>query len=131
MSDRPASWRMPRPKQMDKMAALVGRKVPQKPGLAPNSDLPAEYWQAILDDPRADGRSVPSGATLRLSQIPGHLLRVGCRRCSRLVEIQKADAVRLYSREALWKDVARRLLDSTCAERTGRHEEDGCWPTLE
>ncbi|MET4717259.1 hypothetical protein ABIF63_001365 [Bradyrhizobium japonicum] len=122
---------MPRPKQMDKMAALVGRKVPQKPGLAPNADLPAEYWQAILDDPRADGRSVPSGATLRLNQIPGHLLRVGCRRYSRLVEIQKADAARLYGPEALWKDVARRLLDNTCVKRTGRHEEDGCWPTLE
>jgi hypothetical protein len=23
------------------------------------------------------------------------------------------------------------LLDDTCQQRTGRHEEDGCWPTFE
>lgn len=111
---------MPRPKQMDKMAALVGRKVPQKPGLAPNADLPAEYWQAILDDPRADGRSVPSGATLRLNQIPGHLLRVGCRRCSRLVEIQKADAARLYGPEAL---------EGCCPAALGQYLRQADWAT--
>ncbi|MBR1208809.1 hypothetical protein JQ562_39415 [Bradyrhizobium sp. AUGA SZCCT0051] len=131
MSDRPASWPMPRPKQMDKMAALVGRNVSQKPGLAPDADLPAEYWQALLDDPRAEARSSPSEAALRLDQIPRHLLRVGCRRCARVVEVQKVDAVRLYGREALWKDVVRRLLDNTCSQRTGRHEEDGCWPSFE
>lgn len=131
MVERPASWRMPTPKQMDKMAALVGKKVSQKPGLAPDADLPEEYWRALLDDPRAEARSGPSEAALRLDQIPRHLLRVGCRRCARIVEVQKVDAVRLYGREALWKDVARRLLDNTCAERTGRHEEDGCWPAFE
>jgi hypothetical protein len=116
---------------MDKMGSLVGKNVPQKPGLAPDADLPAEYWQALLDDPRAEARSVASGAVLRLSQIPQHLLRVGCHRCARVVEIQKIDAVRLYGREALWKDVGRRLLDNTCTQRTGRHEEDGCWPAFE
>lgn len=30
-----------------------------------------------------------------------------------------------------WKDVGQRLLDNTCTQRTGRHEEDGCWPTFE
>ena len=30
-----------------------------------------------------------------------------------------------------WKDVAQRLLDDTCQKRTGRHEEDGCWPGFE
>ncbi|WP_338835120.1 hypothetical protein [Bradyrhizobium septentrionale] len=116
---------------MDMTAAAVGKNVPQKPGLAPDADLPAEYWQALLDDPRAEARSVPSEAALRLDQMPKHLLRVGCRRCARVIEIQKVDAVRVYGREALWKDVARRLLDNTCADRTGRHEEDGCWPTFE
>jgi hypothetical protein len=24
--------------------------------------------------------------------------------------------------------VGQRLLDNTCPHRTGRHEEDGCWP---
>ncbi|MGY3233306.1 hypothetical protein ACVMAJ_000196 [Bradyrhizobium sp. USDA 4448] len=116
---------------MDKMAAAVGRNAPPKPGLAPEADLPLEYWHALLNDPRAETRSASPDAALRLDQIPRHLLRVGCRRCARLLEIQKVDAVRLYGREALWKDVARRLLDNTCAERTGRHEEDGCWPAFE
>ncbi|WP_235886018.1 hypothetical protein [Bradyrhizobium niftali] len=122
---------MPNPKEIDKMAALVGRNVPREPGLAPEADLPPEYWQALLDDRRAESRSGPSGGALRLSQIPQHILRVECRRCARVVEIQKVDAIRLYGREALWKDVGRRLLDNTCTQRTGRQEEDGCWPAFE
>jgi hypothetical protein len=123
---------MPTPKQMEKMAAVVGRKVPPRPGLAPDDDLTPEYWQALLDDSRAEARPVgPSGRTLRLSQIPQHILRVGCRRCARVVEIQKVDAARLYGPDALWKDVGQRLLDDTCQQRTGRHEEDGCWPSFE
>lgn len=45
--------------------------------------------------------------------------------------IQTIDAVRLYGEEAIWKDVAQRLLDDTRQQRTGRHEEDGCWPGFE
>jgi hypothetical protein len=127
----PASWRMPTRKQMDKMAAVVGRNVPPKPGLAPDDDLPPEYWQALLEDPRADGGQPgpsASGRLQRLSQIPQHILRVGCRRCARTVEIHKVDAIRLYGPDAVWNDVGQRLLDNTCTQRTGRHEEDGCWP---
>lgn len=121
---------MPTPKQMQKMAAI--RSMPPKTGLAPNDDLPPEYWQALLDDPHAETRPAsPSGGTLRLSQVPQHLLRLGCRRCARVVEIQKADAVRLYGPDALWKDVGQRLLDATCTQRTGRYEEDGCWPSYD
>jgi hypothetical protein len=29
------------------------------------------------------------------------------------------------------KAVGQRLLDDTCQQRTGRHEEDGCWPSFE
>jgi hypothetical protein len=109
---------MPTPKQMEKMAAVVGRKVPPRPGLAPDDDLTPEYWQALLDDSRAEARPVgTSGRTLRLSQIPQHILRVGCRRCARVVEIQKVDAARLYGPDALWKDVGQRLLDDTCQHR--------------
>jgi hypothetical protein len=61
----------------------------------------------------------------RLSDTQRHILRVSCRRCERTVEIQTADAVRLYGESAVWKDVARRMLDNTCQQRTGRHEEDG------
>src|SRR4051812_5305077 len=121
MADRPASWRMPTPKQMQKMAAAVGGKAPSVRGLAPNEDLPPEYWQALLQDPRAEAVSPgprTSGRLLQLRQISQHLLRVGCRRCARLIEIQKADAVRLYGPEAIWRDVGQRLLDNTCTNRT-------------
>lgn len=118
---------------MEKMAAAVGKSASPSPGLAPDDDLPPEYWQALMQDARADGGGpVPaaSGRLLQLSQIPQHLLRVSCRRCARTVEIQKVDAVRLYGPEAVWRDVCQRLLDNTCTQRTGRHEEDGCWPSF-
>jgi hypothetical protein len=56
---------------------------------------------------------------------------VSCSRCGRIVEIQKVDAVRLYGTNAIFKDVAQRLLDNTCQQPTGRHEEDGCWRVFE
>jgi hypothetical protein len=48
-----------------------------------------------------------------------------------LTEIQTVDAVRLYGGKVTLKDVAQRLLDDTCQVRTGRLEEDGCWPSFE
>ena len=74
-------------------------------------------WKAATSDPAMP----PLGN-------PRHVLRVECIRCFRIVEIQKADAVRFYGPHAVWKDVGQRLLDQTCSNRTGRHEEDGCWP---
>src|SRR5581483_2147055 len=108
MTDRPASWRMPTPKQMEKMAAAVGRNAPRTPGLTPDQDLPPEYWQALLDDPRADRGSPgpdPSGRLQRLSENPQHLLRVVRRRRESTVEIQNVDAMRLFGANAIWKDV--------------------------
>ena len=67
----------------------------------------------------------------RLSEIPRHVLRVSCLRCARTVEIQTVDAVRLYGGNAIWKTFAQRLLDDTCQQRTGIHEEDGGWPAFE
>jgi len=131
MSDRPASWRMPTLKQMEKMAAERGKPAEANPGLAPNHDLPAEYWRALLDDPRAQAKPTVSGEGQRLSQIARHVLRVSCRRCARTVEIQKSDAVRLYGPDATWKHVSQRLLANTCTQSTGRHEEDGCWPSYD
>jgi hypothetical protein len=129
MTDRPASWRMPSIKQMEKMAAARSRKAPVTPVLAPEDDLPPGYWQALLEDEGAEiSPSESSLAALLLTEIPQHLLRVSCRRCSRTVEIQKVDAIRLYGERAVWKNVGQRLLDDTCTQRTGRHEEDGCWP---
>jgi hypothetical protein len=134
MTDRPASWRMPTPRQMEKLAAAVGREPRTMRTPGPADALPPEYWESVLRDPLADARPEPSGQpvpTLRLSEIPQHILRVSCSRCGRIVEIQKVDAVRLYGTNAIFKDVAQRLLDNTCQQRTGRHEEDGCWPSFE
>jgi hypothetical protein len=129
MTDRPASWRMPTPKQMEKLAAEAARR-PDLPSAAPDAPLPAEYWESVLKDPRAGATEAPMRQR-RLSEMQRHVLRVSCRRCERTVEIQTVDAVRLYGGNAVWKDVAQRLLDNTCQRRTGRHEEDGCWPAFE
>jgi hypothetical protein len=83
---------------------------------------------AILADPRAAGRPRLPIQQCRLSEIPRHVLRVECIRCFRIVEIQTVDALRFYGPHAIWKDIGQRLLDQTCSNRTGRHEEDGCWP---
>ena len=128
-----ASWRFPTRAQMEKLGSspAISRKSSPRGAVGPADDLPPEYWQSLFDDPRVDGPDPgpgPSGRTLRLDQIPKHLLRVSCRRCGRTVEIPKVDAVQLYGSDAIWKDVGRRLLDNTCKQRTGRHEEDGCWP---
>jgi hypothetical protein len=122
---------MPTPKQMEKMAAAAGKTVAAKAGLAPDQNLPQEYWQALFDDPRALTKPSSAGEVLRLSQISQQVLRVTCRRCPRIVEIQKADAVRLYGWDATFRNVSQRLLDNTCTQRTGRHEEEGCWPSYE
>jgi hypothetical protein len=120
---------MPTPKQMEKLAAEAAlRRGPS--GAAPDAPLPAEYWESVLKNPRVGA----TGSQMRqrhLSEIQRHVLRISCRRCERTVEIETADAVRLYGRSAVWKDVAQRLLDNTCQQRTGRHEEDGCWPAFE
>lgn len=124
---------MPTPKQMEKLAAAVGREARTARSPGPADAMPPEYWESILKDPRADARPDRPGTSiraLRLAEIPQHILRLSCSRCGRIVEIQKADAVRLYGQAAVWKDVGQRLLDNTCPVRTGRHEEDGCWPNF-
>lgn len=125
---------MPSEKEMRKLAAAaaVGRNAPGSAALVPGDEMPPEYWQAVLNDASADIRPVIDPVLkLRLGEIDRHLLRVACRRCGRTVEIQKVDAVRLYGGDATWRDVGQRLLDNTCTLRTGRHEEDGCWPSYD
>ena len=117
---------MPTPKQMETLAAEAARQ-PAPLAAAPDAPLPAEYWESVLKDPRA-GATGAQMRQRRLSEIQRHVLRIGCRRCERTVVIQTADAVPLYGRNAVWKGVAQRVLDNTCQQRTGRHEEDGCWP---
>lgn len=129
MSDRPASWRMPTPKQIEKWAAADRRADSQATG--PETDMPPEYWDSIFADPRVATRYGIPIQQRRLSEIPRHVLRVTCQRCDRVVEIQKADAIRFFGQHSIWKDVGQKLLDQTCQNRTGRHEEDGCWPSFE
>ena len=120
---------MPTPKQMEKLAAEAARKS-ETTISAQDGALPEEYWDSVLGDSRASS----DGSRLRqhrLSDIGRHVVRVACRRCARTVEIQTVDAVRLYGSDATWKKVAQRLLDDTCQQRTGRYEEDGCWPSFE
>ena len=111
---------------MEKLAA-EGVRRRGRSAAAPDAPLLAEYWASVLKDPRA-GATEAQIRLRRLSEIQRHVLRVSCRRCERTVEIRTADAVRLYGGNVIWKDVAQRLLDNTCQQRTGRHEEDGCWP---
>jgi hypothetical protein len=136
MNDRPASWRMPTEKQMEKLAKDAARRETaadsgtiRSPG--PADEMPQEYWDAVLRDPRCRNRNGIPIQNRRLSEIPRHVLRVLCRRCDRIVEIQTADAMRLYGQHAIWKDVGCKLLDVGCQERTGSREDDGCWPSFE
>src|SRR5882672_6161828 len=122
MTDRPASWRMPNPKQMEKLAREAAHRRDRaiaEPG--PDDPLPDQLWDAVLDDPRAAGRPAQPIHQCHLADVRQHVLRVECQRCLRIVEIQTADAVRFYGPNAFWKDVGLRLLDQTCTNRTGRH----------
>jgi hypothetical protein len=84
------------------------------------------WWDAVLSDPRAETPRPSPARTL--GDIRGDLLRVECLRCFRIVEIRRDDAVRLFGSDATWKDVGNRMLADGCEHRTGRLEEDGCWP---
>ena len=108
---------------MEKLA----REKAREPDSNPSSDTPDDWWDSVLTDPRVVGKPWLPISQRRLSEILRHLLRVECQRCSRIVEIQKADAVRLFGPHEVYKTVAQRLLDDTCRYRSGRLEEDGCW----
>jgi hypothetical protein len=92
---------MPTPKQMEKLAAVVVRKSATT-AAAQDPALPVEYWDALLNDPRAAANGFQL-CQRPLSEIPRHVLRVSCQRCDRTVEIQTVDAVRLYRASAIWK----------------------------
>src|SRR5215207_6599611 len=133
MTDRPASWRMPTPKQMEKLTAEARRRGPS--AAAPDAPLPAEYWESVLKDPRADA----TGAQLRqrrLSEIQRHVLRISCsdrgnpdRRCSPIVwrqrdlEGRRAAAARQHLPAAHRKTRRRRVL-------AGIWHDLACTPSL-
>lgn len=140
---RVAEWRFPAEKQAAAEATLrrmqqvgpshdvVSSAAPATPA-GPGDPMPEAYWASVLSEPVTRTRTpgVPI-QNRRLSEIPRHVLRVSCRRCDRIIEIQTTDAVWLYGEHAIWKDVGMRLLDNGCQERTGVREDDGCWPSYE
>ena len=70
---------MPTPKQMEKLATETTRRPGPPAAAGPDAPLPAEYWESVLKDPRADA----TGAQMwqrRLSEIQRHVLRISCRR---------------------------------------------------
>src|ERR1700692_929543 len=111
MINYPASWRMPTPAQMEKLASDRLRTARSEDPGPDRPLLPKEYWDDVLRDPRAAGKPWLPIQQMRLSEIPRELLRVECARCSRCVEIQRLDAIKLYGPHAIWKDVGKRLLD--------------------
>lgn len=133
-SRRCAEWRFPTDKQVKSEEAARQRldtttAALPSPAVGPADRMPDDYWDAVLSDPRARARPGVPIQNRRLSEIPRHVLRVSCRRCDRIVEVQTADAIRLYGEHAVWKDVGQRLLNNGCQQRTGSHEDDGCWPS--
>lgn len=119
---RPAEWRVPTERQQ--RAEETARRM-REASTPPRSDHDC-WWDSVLDDPRAaTPRPTPAR---RLTDISSETLRVECLRCFRIVEIARADAMRLFGGDVTWKAVGQRLLDDGCQHRTGSHEEDGCWP---
>jgi hypothetical protein len=126
MTDRPASWRMPTPKQMEKLAAeAAGKSANTAP--APNESLPPEYWDSVLKT-LVPAQPTPRRRQRRLSEISRHVLRVSCRRCERTVEIQTVDAVRLYGGDAKTTPVSSAPADTkkTGASQVSRQLKTDC-----
>jgi hypothetical protein len=94
---------------------------------APATDDDA-WWTSVLSDPRAKGRPPLPIQQRRLSEISRQMLRAECDKCGRLVEIQTADAVKLFGPHVIWKDAAMSLLVDGCKARAGNRDTDGCWP---
>jgi hypothetical protein len=63
---------MPTPKQMEKLAAEAHRHL-ELPAGAPEEPLPPEYWQSLLQDPRALSNGLQTRQRSQPSQ--GHNLQ--------------------------------------------------------
>lgn len=123
---RCAEWRFPTPKQQ--RAEETARRLAEAQRRHVSVDDEEAWWASVLTDPRAETRK-PIGSR-SLAEVRASVLRVECLKCFRIVEIAREDALKLYDGGSLWKEVAMRLLTDGCMSRTGRHEEDGCWPDL-
>jgi hypothetical protein len=131
-----ARWQIPTEKQA--RAEETTRRMrdasapPSMPTPGPADPMPDSYWDALLADPRSvAGAPRTTLAQQRLVDIRQHLLRVSCRKCDGIVEIQTADAVRLFGGAVTWKEAGMRILDANCNQRAGSRDDDGCWPSFE
>lgn len=121
---RCADWRFPTPKQQ--RIEETARRLAEAQRARVSVDDSEAWWQSVLSDPRAS-TTRPAPAR-RLGEIETAKLRVECLRCFKVVEELRRDLVARWGPDALWRDVGQRLLNERCENRTGRHEEDGCWP---
>ena len=121
---RAADWRFPTVKQQkaEETARRLAELQRRRDGVTDED----AWWASVLSDPRAVTSRPRADRTL--AEIRSSDLRVECLKCFRTVEITRAEALQRYDPGSLWKEVAVRLLADGCMHRTGRHEEDGCWP---
>lgn len=123
---RCAEWRFPTQKQQ--RAEETARRLAEAQRRHVSADDEEAWWASVLADPRAETRKPYGSRTL--AEIRASVLRVECLKCFRVVQIAREEALNRYDGGSLWREVAMRLLDDGCMSRTGRHEEDGCWPDL-
>jgi hypothetical protein len=59
------------PKQMEKLAnaAAVRENIPPVRTPGPGDEMPAEYWQAVLNDPHADAGRRTTGPSIRTQRL--------------------------------------------------------------
>lgn len=121
---RCAEWRFPTLKQQK--AEETARRLAENQRRRVSVDDEEGWWASVLADPRA--ATTRPRADRTLAEIRSSELKVECLKCFRVVAISREEALRRYDGGSQWKMVALRLLADGCAHRTGRHEEDGCWP---
>ncbi|MGY2938450.1 hypothetical protein ACVWZ6_008052 [Bradyrhizobium sp. GM6.1] len=123
---RAADWRFPTPKQAkaEETARRLAEAQRRRAGVTDED----AWWAAVLADSRAETRKPIGSRTL--AEIRDSELRVECLKCFRVVALSREEALARYDGGSLWREVAVRLLADGCQQRTGRHEEDGCWPDL-
>ena len=121
---RCAEWRFPTPKQqrIEETARRLAENQRRRAGV----DDEDAWWASVLSDPRAETSRPRADRTL--AEIRSSELKVSCLKCFRGVAISREEALQRYDGGSEWKLVAMRLLAEGCEHRTGRHEEDGCWP---
>jgi hypothetical protein len=93
---RCAEWRFPTPKQQRiEDTAMKIAKAQRRREVVDDSEA---WWASVLEDPRA---VTPTPAATRpLGEIRSTLLRVGCERCGRAVEIRRDDAIARFGADA-------------------------------